>query len=90
MTGQNTALIPRLARPAGSQAVSASGYWQPEEEQRDGVKEEGWFLERFSEFPWRQRGKANSFKWPARELEVRPGNWKQRMKIAYQTIFFLL
>lgn len=86
MAGQDTALIPRLAWPTGSQAVSASGYWQLK--QRDGMKEEGWFLERSSESPWRQRRKANPCKWSAKEMRL--GNWKQRMKIAYQIIFFSL
>lgn len=44
MAKQDTELIPRLAWPAGSQVVSASGYWQLT--QRDGMREEGWFLER--------------------------------------------
>lgn len=94
MAKQDTALIPRLAQPAGSQAVGASRYWQPEEEQRGGVREEGWFLERSSESPRRQRGKANPCKWSAKELEMRLWNWKwrtgRRMKIAYQTILSLV
>lgn len=38
--------------------------------------------------------KANPCKWSVKELEMRLGDWKwrtgRRMKIAYQTIFFLL